>query len=160
MSGPLTPDENKTYQDTLRTAFRIADPIVREECPQGTIEEFAVVVAAVFEKIASPLHFLRQESTGPVIPVEDVTPVHPQLARMSNTGPPQRTLWTPYTHESGEERFRAPRSLVGTDYLPVMDDLLAGKDRYRMAELDGQKWVLSASHAKGRYEATLWRKPA
>ena len=57
MSDPLTPDEVKYYQGKLNKAALIVKDIFEFE------DEIQVypLIAAVFERIASPLHFLRQK---------------------------------------------------------------------------------------------------
>jgi len=52
--SPLTPDEKATYQELLDEAWEIADMVFEDDLRLPAC-------LAVFEKIASPLYFLRQE---------------------------------------------------------------------------------------------------
>ena len=137
MTDPLTPAEKGYYADLMDVAVLIADHL-RTENPEWKLQ-FAL---KVFDKIATPLHYLREAG---VPAMEDVTPEPSRAVHGGEATTFQRA-------KDGREYAR--EDYVKADLLPVLQYLRVHPQDAKVHE--GRAYTLSTYNAQDY----LWRKPA
>ena len=166
--SPLTPDEHAYYLQRLAEAEQIVEKYL-DECIDGN--SFGLVMA-VFEKIASPLHFLRQEQPQPIGSDgrETMNPPKPEPERHIHdpAKKPSRifgegTQWKQKTSPWGQ-----PQEWSRQDYLadPLHQDILADLIRQKegqpdaKVEVEHEGFVYWANPSKdGRWYLNRRRQP-